>query len=253
MRDALGSQELSGTGHRRVVDGSVSRDTTKRTIGPGSTTTARVVVQELAGVAQDVVVFTRLPAGWRLLSEPITTHVPAKSRAFRLVQFQVPADAEAGEYSVIQAVRAPGLDTDLESHTTVIVTVRRSVAVMVVDEPTFAASGSKIHMTFLVANRGNARTKIRLRVRTEPGVSATADTLSELKAGESRTVASRSTPDRHPMAKSSCVMSLSLLKRRGAARWMTVRQRRPRRPGCASSNEARAPTRRGLRSQQISA
>src|SRR5205085_821098 len=42
--------------------------------------------------------------------------------------------------------------------------------------------------TFHVTNRGNARTKVRLRVTIESGVSARADTLSELKPGESREV-----------------------------------------------------------------
>src|SRR5581483_11593264 len=160
-------------------------DTIRRLLSPGSTTTARIVVRELAGVEQDFTATIRLPDGWRLLSEPAPTHVAAHGRAFRLVQLRVPADADAGEYTLIQSVRAAGLDADLESRATVVVTVRRSIAVSLVDEPTFAPSGSTIHTTFLVSNRGNTRTKIRLHVRTERGVSARVDTLTELKTGES--------------------------------------------------------------------
>ncbi|MGH7617018.1 MAG: hypothetical protein ACREPM_07320 [Gemmatimonadaceae bacterium] len=182
---AAGAARAAGAQDDRLA---IVPDSARRTVGPGSFTTARVVVQELAGVDQDVVIHARLPDGWRLLTEPVTTRVPAKGRAFRLVQFQVPADAEAGEYTVVYSVRAPGLDSDLESRTTVVVTIHRSIAVSLVDEPIFAASGSRIHTTFLVTNRGNATTRVRLRARTDAGVSAAVDTLSELKPGESRTV-----------------------------------------------------------------
>src|SRR5437016_769898 len=90
------ARSLHAQDERRGDRLAIVPDTTKRALVPGSTTTARVVVQELANIPQDFIVYTRLPDGWRLISQPVTSHVTAKGRAFRLVQFQVPADAEAG-------------------------------------------------------------------------------------------------------------------------------------------------------------
>lgn len=115
-------------------------------------------------------------------------HVAARGRAIAFVQYSIPRDAAAGEYHITHAIRAPGLDADIETRATIVVRSRRSVTVALIDEPYFAAAGSIFRAGFLVSNNGNVRTRVRLHTRTEQDVSARVDTLTELAPGERREV-----------------------------------------------------------------
>ncbi|HTR79111.1 MAG TPA: NEW3 domain-containing protein [Gemmatimonadaceae bacterium] len=163
-------------------------DTTPREFDPGASATLRVIVQELASQNWDVVLGTSVPAGWRVLTEPLHAQLAPHERVIRLVQISIPHDAPAGEYHVEHALRAAGLEQDIQARSTLIVRARRSISVTLLDQPYFAASGSTFRTTFLVSNLGNVRTRVHLHARSEQDRSVTIDTLTALAPGETRQV-----------------------------------------------------------------
>jgi nucleoid-associated protein YgaU len=151
--------------------------------GPGERLTAvfRVVrPSSSAPIGIDV----RLPRGW----EPLSRAAGGDDASpLRLVPVAVPRNAAAGAYSVVLAASS-GNATSADS---VIVEVRerREVAVSLAQAPRFAAAGTEYATEFLVANRGNALSRIRLAVASTRQFPARIDAPAlDLAAGASRTV-----------------------------------------------------------------
>jgi hypothetical protein len=157
--------------------------------GQGTTVTAPVIIGNPRPRLLQTVQRIDLPPDWRLLMGKTPLTMQSGESALLMVGFAVPARAAAGPYVVTVRVfdvaneRLLGLDSIV-----VVVPRRRALEVAMLDRPRYVVSGKSYDAGFLVRNRGNMPTTIRLVARSSLGAAAIPDTAIHLAADEERTI-----------------------------------------------------------------
>jgi hypothetical protein len=153
-----------------------------RVATPGTPVSLLFTIQSSRGTASEAQVSA--PRSWRVLTGG--GPLPAGShRIAYMVGVFVPSTAEAGKYAVTLSAR------DAQSTTMstgwVVVPAVRSISLTAVESPQLLVAGNDGIAKFLLANRGNVETMVKLKLRSTQ--SKTADTLSvRLAAAESREI-----------------------------------------------------------------
>lgn len=156
------------------------------TILASTTVTVPFTVSNAGGDIAHVRPLVNVPAGWPLLMGTTPFAIAPNASGMLMVSVVVPARAHAGTYVVDVAVGARGRDSII-----VRVPQRRSLEVTLVDKPGYVISGEPYDARFLVRNRGNLPTYVRVRARSSLGRAALKDSVVRVGIDESATIAVR--------------------------------------------------------------
>ena len=134
-----------------------------------------------------------LPPDWRsLVREPAFDLAPGQSEV-KLSSISIPSTSPAGEYRVRYVVKDPVSDTTLaETSVAVEVVAVRKMEIRSVEAPRFVVAGEEYTSLFVLTNKGNVNSLVRLVARSSGGFQATLDSsLLRLDARESRSISVR--------------------------------------------------------------
>jgi hypothetical protein len=154
--DVTHSQQLADV--QLAVRGTI---TTK----PGSIIAVGMKVTNRGGGSSSYQSKISLPVGWRAVTRDFPFTLQPGSSDIRLISFTIPPDAPAQQYQIEYSI----LDTAGHAGGTsfqVIVLPVVQLELVVFDAPRFVVGGAKFTTTFLLTNKGNSATSIRLRTRS---------------------------------------------------------------------------------------
>ena len=129
-----------------------------------------------------------IPTNWTILMGATAFAVHARSTEVLMLSLAVPARAPAGVYPIRVWVTTPADPQGIADSVVVVVPSRRALDVGLIDKPGYVVSGKGYEAGFLLRNRGNAMTDVKLSVRSSLGVAAIVDTAIQLYPEESRVV-----------------------------------------------------------------
>jgi hypothetical protein len=146
------------------------------TIKPGTIVAAGVKVTNgtaSEGAFQSKIV---LPEGWRIVIRDFPFTLPAGANDIRLISFSVPPDAAARQYQIEYLAR-DGAGHEGSTSIQVVVLPVIQLELVVLDAPKFTVAGTVFPTTFLLSNKGNSATSIRLRYRSSNDFPITIDSV----------------------------------------------------------------------------
>src|SRR5688500_16798195 len=117
--------------------------------------------------------------------------VPGQSSAMLMLSVAVPARAPAGTYPIRVVVTSSADPRGATDSILVVVPPRRALEVTLGDRPGFVVSGRNYDASWIVRNRGNLTTQIRVTVKTTHGIPAGGDTVITLAPEEARELRTR--------------------------------------------------------------
>jgi len=132
---------------------------------PGTIVGAGIKVTNRAQVGGAYRSRISLPEGWRIVTRDFPFDLQPGASDVRIISFSIPADAPAKQYEVLYAV----VDSSgREGKTTlqVIVPPVIQLELDVLEAPRFVVAGTTFSTTFLLTNKGNSATAIRLKYRS---------------------------------------------------------------------------------------
>jgi len=132
-----------------------------------------------------------VPTGWTVLTGATSFPVQSGATEMLLLSLVVPARAAAGVYPIRVRVTSSGDSIGVMDSVFVFVPPRRALDVGLVDRPGFVVSGKTYEAGFLVRNRGNLASIIRLSGRSSLGEVVMSDTVVQLDADASRVLRAR--------------------------------------------------------------
>ncbi|MGH7636295.1 MAG: NEW3 domain-containing protein, partial [Gemmatimonadaceae bacterium] len=174
------------------------------TIAASTTVTVPFTVSNSGGDIAHVRPLVHVPAGWPLLMGTTPFAVAPNASSMLMVSVVVPSRAIAGTYTVSVEVGARGRDSII-----VRVPQRRSLEVTLVDKPGYVISGEPYDARFLVRNRGNLPTYVRVRARSTLGRAALTDSVVRVGTDASATVPVRVATPRGLSAATDDVVELT--------------------------------------------
>ena len=174
------------------------------TIVASTTVTVPFTVSNAGGDIAHVQALVHVPAGWPLLMGATPFAVAPNASSMLMVSVVVPGRAIAGTYTVSVAVGARGRDSII-----VRVPQRRSLEVTLVDKPGYVISGEPYDARFLLRNRGNLPTYVRVRARSTLGRAALTDSVVRVGTEESAAVSVRVASPRGLSAATDDVVELT--------------------------------------------
>lgn len=177
------------------------------TIVASTTVTVPFTVSNASGDIAHVRPLVNAPAGWPLLMGTTPFAVAPNASGMLMVSVVVPARAHAGIYVVDVAVGARGRDSVI-----VRVPQRRSMEVTLLDKPAYVVSGQPYDARFLVRNRGNLPTYVRVHARSTLGRAALTDSVVRVGIDESATVPVRVATPRGLSAATDDVVELTAME-----------------------------------------
>lgn len=205
---ALGATAAGAT-PSLAQDGSVLsiRAARRDTITAAATVTAAFTVTNSSGDIVHVTPVLRTPADWPVLMGFTPFALAPNSSSILMLSVVVPARATAGTYAVGVAVASRASDSVV-----VRVPQRRALEVTLIDKPGYVVSGEPYDVQFLVRNRGNAGTRVRLRARSTMGRAALTDSAVRVDADGTTVVEVRVATPRGISAAADDVTELSVLQ-----------------------------------------
>ena len=138
-----------------------------------------------------------LPSGWKEVIREVPFGIEPGEVVLRLVSFSVPSDAPTKEYSLRYTVRDRAKAIH-EASAPIVVVVPRIVLLelSLLQAPRFAVAGSAFVTEFVLTNRGNSPTVVRLRCRSSDNYPIRMDSAAvQLGLKESRNIQVSVTPD----------------------------------------------------------
>lgn len=163
------------------------RDTIRAT----ATVTGAFAISNHRADSAEVMPHVETPKDWTVLTGGAPFPVAAHETGMLILSVVVPARAQAGVYPVRVWVTTKADPQGVMDSIVVLVPPRRALEVALLDRPGFVVSGKNYDASFLVRNRGNEATQVRLAVRSSLSSAALSDTLVTLAAEESRVVNAR--------------------------------------------------------------
>ncbi len=130
------------------------------------------------------------PTGWRRLAKDLPFELEAGASDIRLLSISVPSETPAGEYTVRFGIRdASNYSEASEVSVTVVITAVKDQTLKLVESPRLAIAGETYIATFLLTNKGNITTPVRLSAQSSNRFVATVDSsVVHLVPGESRSI-----------------------------------------------------------------
>ena len=134
--------------------------------------------------------FVSAPAGWRRLAKDFPFELDAAASDIRLLSISVPSETPAGEYTVRYGLRDAANPSDVsEVPVTVVITPLKDQTLKLVESPRMAVAGDAYNVTFLLTNKGNITTLVRLFAQSSNRFVTKIDSsVMHMRPGESRTV-----------------------------------------------------------------
>ncbi len=144
------------------------------TANPGSIVAAGIKITNRAQVVGSYRSQVTLPEGWRVVTRDFPFSLQPGESDVRLISYSIPPDAPAKQYNIVYSIRD---SAGHEGRTTlpVIVLPVIQLELVVFDAPKFVVAGTKFSTTFLLTNKGNSATAIRLRSRSSNDFPITID------------------------------------------------------------------------------
>jgi hypothetical protein len=173
------------------ADGLRIRATRRDSIIARSTVTAIFVVSSQRDDGAQVMPHVEIPTDWSILTGGSPFLVGPHSTEMLMLSVVVPARAPAGAYPIRMWVTTAQNPQGVMDSVVVIVPPRRALDVGLIDRPGYVVSGKSYDAGFLVRNRGNMASVVRLAARSSLGSATMVDTLLRLEAEESRVVHAR--------------------------------------------------------------
>src|SRR5688572_2844665 len=174
----------------QTIDVLSARAVRRDTIVATTTVTAAFTIGNASGDIVHVTPRVQAPMDWPVLMGTTPFAIAPNSSTILMVSVVVPARATAGTYAL-------GVEVGTRASDSVVVRVpqRRALEVTLVDKPGYVISGEPYDARFLIRNRGNAWTRVRLRARSTLGRAAMTDTVLRIEAeGASTAELSVTTP-----------------------------------------------------------
>ena len=130
-----------------------------------------------------------VPTGWRRLAKDFPFELEPGASDIRLLNVSIPAETPAGEYVLRFGVRDPlNLSDAAEVSMTIVITAVKEQAMKLIESPRLAVAGEPYVSVFLLNNKGNITTRVRLTARSSTRFPVELDSsVVHLKPGESRT------------------------------------------------------------------
>lgn len=152
-----------------------------------------------------------LPSDWRALVRESPFVLDPGQSSVRLLSISIPSTAAPGEYPVRYTISDPDSGTLVAEATVIIEVVAvRKLEIRAIESPRFIVAGEEYRSVFMVTNKGNGRSRIRLAARSSVGFNATPDSaLIQLEARESRTIVVRVNTNRDLPEKVQDVLEIS--------------------------------------------
>jgi hypothetical protein len=161
------------------------------TITARAAVTAAFAISSRRNTAVEVLPHIEAPKDWSVLMGAAPLMVDGNTTELLMLSIAVPARAAAGLYPVRVWVTTSADTKGAMDSVVVRVPERHSLEVGVIDKPGFVVSGKAYQAAFLIRNRGNSPTGVRLRVRSTYG-SVTIDSATmTLAADEARVISPR--------------------------------------------------------------
>jgi hypothetical protein len=179
----------------QAQEGLAIRAARRDTVTAAATVTATFTIGSQR--AESILVTPRVeaPADWTVLVGGAAIVLPPGSSEMLILSVAVPARAAAGVYPIRVRLGTPTDSNGVADSVVVRVPARYALEVGVIDRPGFIVSGRTYDAGFLLRNRGNKASGVRVSARSSLGVVAMMDTVIQLAADESRVLRARvSTP-----------------------------------------------------------
>ncbi len=135
------------------------------TAKPGSIVATGIKVANRSSSSSSYRSKVMLPEGWRAVTRDFPFDLQPAASDVRLISFSIPANAPAKQYSIGYSVQD---SAGHEGKTTIQVIVLPVIQLelIVIDAPRFVVAGTTFPTTFLLTNKGNSATAIRLSYRS---------------------------------------------------------------------------------------
>lgn len=177
------------------------------TITAATTITAAFTVTNASGDIVHVTPRVQAPADWPVLMGATPFAIAPNTSTILMLSVVVPARATAGTYT-LHLIVGPSVS----DFVVVRVAQRRALEVSLLGKPGYSVSGESYTAHFLVRNRGNTGTRVRLRARSTLGRAALPDTMLRIGADEASTVAVTVATPRNISAATDDVLELSVMQ-----------------------------------------
>lgn len=180
----LGAATSAGAQASALRIRAIRRDT----IPVASTLTATFVVTTSRADSAVVLPHLEVPKEWTVLMGGDPFPIAPRASHLVLLGVAVPARTPAGVYPVRVWVTTRADPQGIADSVLVRVPERRAIEFGLVDRPAFVVSGRTYSAVFLLRNRGNAVTAVRLEASALFGVASLSDSTIRLEPEESRVV-----------------------------------------------------------------
>ena len=130
------------------------------------------------------------PAGWRRLAKEFPFEMEAGAADIRLLSISIPAETPAGDYPLRYKVRDAANQAEAgEVVITVVIAAVTEQDLKHLDAPRLVVAGDAYKSVFILTNKGNVQSLVRLKVTSSNDFPAIPDSsVVHLSPGESRTI-----------------------------------------------------------------
>jgi PKD repeat protein len=159
---------------------------TSKDVAPGGFVTHVFSVSNSDAVERTVQLTFVTPFGWGVLGAPSSLTVDPGAEETLFVTLTIPANAEAGSYSVVLEVSGPGAPSPATSATAEVVVTTVSEIEVVPPSGESVAPGGELSYLFAIVNRGNAQESLSLEVTSSRGFAVESSSQSAHLAPQER-------------------------------------------------------------------
>ena len=169
-----------------------ARDTAAIVAAPAATITAALRITNRSAGRVSIVPRITVPADWSVPMGASPFMLAAGESDSWIVGVRVPARAPAGRYRIALSAEDSATHLITRDSLTVDVSAVHGLELSLTNRPTYAVSGDTYRATFLLQNRGNVQTTVKLRGTSALGGSVALDSVqTTLSAGASLPVVVR--------------------------------------------------------------
>ncbi len=133
---------------------------------------------------------TQIPDGWQILTQELPFSLSSGQQAVRLVNIFVPTKTQTGHYQVSYGVKSKEDPSITACHSVEVhILLHAEIQLLKMDEPKIVIAGQDYVTQYIVSNKSNASSTIRLDLQNWPDYSfSISENQFFLKSGESKHV-----------------------------------------------------------------
>ena len=163
-----------------------ARDTAAIVAAPAATVTTALRITNYSAARVMLVPRITVPADWSVPLGALSFPLAAGASDSWIIGVRVPARAPAGRYRIAVSATDSAAHVTAHDSLTIEVSARRGLELSLTNRPMYSVSGGTYRAAFLLQNRGNVRTAVRLRGTSALGGAVALDsTRVTLAAGAS--------------------------------------------------------------------